>query len=163
MTPLAERARAALERIKHTDWYAVGLSEYADAIREALELAAKAAPALGQYETEFLPAILRAIAGERKDGVAINALTHAADALAARAAPTSSTSYTIPGPYAPMMPASDYDEATLFMCKAVINTVANLQLGPRGYCSGNLETLKSAAQHVQAQMLSAAPKPEDKP
>lgn len=33
------------------------------------------------YETKLLPAILRAIAEERSDAVAINALNHAAEAL----------------------------------------------------------------------------------
>ena len=33
------------------------------------------------YETKLLPAILRAIAEERSDAVAINALNHSADAL----------------------------------------------------------------------------------
>lgn len=33
------------------------------------------------YETKLLPSILRAIAEERSDAVAINALNHSADAL----------------------------------------------------------------------------------
>jgi hypothetical protein len=37
------------------------------------------------YETKLLPAILRAIAEERSDAVAINALNHAAEALEALA------------------------------------------------------------------------------
>jgi hypothetical protein len=89
MTPTRAKMEEVRDRLRSQASEGMSqVNDLCDAVADLLDALLEQEPTLGKYETETLPALLRALAKDSKDAITINALSHSADILESLIAPT---------------------------------------------------------------------------